>query len=81
MPRFPSTIPSWQRELLRLGRRKFFRDASGGGTLALEGFGPLEPAFAGVQGLAPSGFDRVVSIIEHRRRRARRVDSDSSADE
>jgi hypothetical protein len=81
MPRIPSTIPLWQRELLRLGRRKFFRGRTGGGSLALGGFGSLEPALAGVPGPPPAGFDRVVSIMDHRRRRPRPVDESSSADE
>jgi hypothetical protein len=81
MPRLPSTIPLWQRELLRLGRRRFLRGRTGDGSLALGGFGSHEPALAGVPRPPPDGFDRVVSIMDYRRRRPRPVDESSSTDE
>ena len=82
MPRPLSNSNPWEHELLRLGRRTFQRGATATREmLTLGGFGGLEPALAGVPGPAPDGFDRVVSILEHRRRRARQVDESSSADE
>jgi hypothetical protein len=82
MPRPVKTINPWEHELLRLGRRTFQRGATATREmLTLGGFGGLEPALAGVAGQAPDGFDRVVSILEHQRERARRVDESRSPDE
>jgi phospholipase C len=66
-----STNPNpWERELLRLGRRKFLRGAAAtGGVLALGGFGSLEPAF-GQSTLPPpdqSGIDHIVVLMMENR--------------